>query len=183
MSDVRVGLGLDLHPRDPSRPLHLGGLRFEGEAGLAGHSDGDAVCHALADALLGAAGLGDLGQHFPDTDPAIAGIPGPMLLERVVAMLAERGLRPERCDLTVLAERPRIAGRRDEMRAVLARTLGVPPEDVSVKATRPEGLGLTGDGGGCLAVATVVPTPKAPPTAAGAADPPGAPPPPPPAAG
>ena len=109
MTDLRIGLGVDLHPREIGRPLYLGGVRFEGEPGLAGHSDGDVLCHAVADALLGAAGLGDLGELFPDTDPAYEGIAGLDLLARVVALLTERGLVPRGCDLTLLAERPRIA--------------------------------------------------------------------------
>jgi 2-C-methyl-D-erythritol 2,4-cyclodiphosphate synthase len=157
MRETRVGLGIDLHRSDPDRPLFLGGVRFEGEPGLAGHSDGDVVCHALADALLGAAGLGDLGEHFPDTDPAYEGIGGPDLLGRVVAMLAGAGFAPTRCDATLLAERPHIAGKKDEMRRSLAAALGLPVDEVSVKATRPEGLGLTGDGAGCIAIATVIP--------------------------
>src|ERR671924_2298054 len=108
MPEVRVGLGFDLHARSKDGSLFLGGVRFEGEAGLAGHSDGDVVCHAVADALLGAGGLGDLGEHFFDTDPAYEGIAGLDLLARVVALLAERGLVPRGCDLTLLAERPRI---------------------------------------------------------------------------
>ena len=155
MTDVRIGLGVDLHPREVGRPLYLGGVRFEGEAGLAGHSDGDVLCHAVADALLGAAGLGDLGEHFPEADPSYAGIAGLDLLARVVALLAERGLVPKGCDLTLLAERPRIAGRRDEIRRNLAAALTLTLDDVSVKATRPEGLGLSGDGAGCIAVASV----------------------------
>jgi len=132
-------------------------VRFEGETGLAGHSDGDVVCHALADALLGAGGLGDLGEHFPDTDPAYEGIAGLDLLARVVALLAERGLAPQTCDLTLLAERPHIAAHREEIRRNLAAALAVAPGAVSVKATRPEGLGLSGDGAGCVAVALVAP--------------------------
>jgi len=128
---------------------------FEDEPGLAGHSDGDVVCHAVADAMLGAAGLGDLGEHFPDSDPAFAGIGGLDLLDRVTAMLIERGLSVAHCDLTVLADRPAVSPRRAEMRSNLGSVLGLSPEDVSVKATRPEGLGLTGDGVGCLAVVTV----------------------------
>lgn len=155
MTELRTGLGFDVHARDASHELWLGGVRFEGEAGLIGHSDGDAVCHAVADALLGAAALGDIGEHFPDTDPTMEGIGGLELLERVVALLAGTGLAPASCDVTVLCERPAIAPRREEMRAALARTLGVPQERVSVKATRPEGLGLSGDGVGCLALATL----------------------------
>ncbi len=157
MNELRVGLGIDLHARDEARPLRLGGVPFDGEPGLAGHSDGDVVCHAVADALLGAAGLGDLGEHFPDTDPANEGIPGLELLRRVSAMLAEGGLAPTGCDLTVLADRPAIAPRRPDIRANLARELRLAQERVSVKATRPEGLGLSGDGAACLAVVTVAP--------------------------
>ncbi|HXF57664.1 MAG TPA: 2-C-methyl-D-erythritol 2,4-cyclodiphosphate synthase [Actinomycetota bacterium] len=157
MTELRVGLGFDLHPWAVGRPLFLGGVRFEGEPGLAGHSDGDVVCHAVADALLGAAALGDLGEHFPDTDPALAGIAGLDLLGQVVARLAEHGLVPTGCDLTLIAERPRIAPHREEIRRNLAAALAVPVEAVSVKATRPEGLGLSGDGMGCLAVAQVAP--------------------------
>jgi len=157
VTDVRIGLGVDLHPREVGRPLYLGGVRFEGEAGLAGHSDGDVLCHAVADALLGAAGLGDLGEHFPEADPTYEGIAGLDLLARVVALLAERGLVPKGCDLTLLAERPLIAGRREEIRRNLAAALALTLDYVSVKATRPEGLGLSGDGAGCIAVASVAP--------------------------
>src|SRR5262245_41324389 len=155
MADVRVGLGIDLHRTDPGRPLLLGGVRFEGEPGLAGHSDGDAVSHALADALLGAAGLGDVGEHFPEDDPGVEGMPGTIVLERTVAIVIEHGLTPAGCDLTVICDRPSIAPNRDQMRTVLAGALGLPADRVSVKATRPEGLGLRGDGVGCMAVATL----------------------------
>jgi 2-C-methyl-D-erythritol 2,4-cyclodiphosphate synthase len=157
VTEMRIGLGVDLHPREVGRPLYLGGVRFDGEAGLAGHSDGDVLCHAVADALLGAAGLGDLGEHFPEADPSYEGIAGLDLLARVVALLAERGLVPKGCDLTLLAERPHIAGRREEIRRNLAAALAITLENVSVKATRPEGLGLSGDGAGCIAVASVAP--------------------------
>jgi len=155
--DNRVGLGIDLHTRgtELEQPLFLGGVRFDGEPGLAGHSDGDVVCHALADALLGAAGLGDLGQHFPDTDQAFAGISGLDLLSRVVSVIREQGFAPRQCDLTVVLERPAIAPHREEIRRNLASSLGVETAEVSVKATRPEGLGLTGDGAGCLALVSV----------------------------
>jgi 2-C-methyl-D-erythritol 2,4-cyclodiphosphate synthase len=153
MGEPRVGLGFDVHPRavEP-RPLLLGGVRFEGVPGLAGHSDGDAVCHALADALLGAAGLGDIGEHFPEDDPRIEGIAGLELLSRVVAKVRVRGLTPTSADVTVIAERPSVAPRREEMRRHLAAALGVPAERVAVKATRPEGLGLSGDGAACIAL-------------------------------
>jgi 2-C-methyl-D-erythritol 2,4-cyclodiphosphate synthase len=155
MDRPRVGLGFDAHPRDPARPLWLGGVRFDGESGLAGHSDGDAVCHAVADALLGAAALGDLGEHFPESDPELAGIAGSELLTRTVTLVAGAGLRPSSCDVTVICERPAVAPRRQEMRAALAVALGLEVDAVSVKATRPEGLGLAGDGAGCLALAVL----------------------------
>ncbi|MFM8998927.1 MAG: 2-C-methyl-D-erythritol 2,4-cyclodiphosphate synthase [Actinomycetota bacterium] len=158
MSDPRTGIGFDVHRRDPSRPLALGGLSIPGEPGLVGHSDGDAVCHALADALLGAAALGDVGQHFPDTDPAVAGIAGATLLARTVALLADAGFVPGSVDVTVICTRPAIAPLRDAMRAALAVPLGLAVDRVSVKATRPEGLGLADDGIGCIALAVVRPT-------------------------
>jgi 2-C-methyl-D-erythritol 2,4-cyclodiphosphate synthase len=150
-----IGLGFDVHPRDASRTLFLGGVRFEREPGLAGHSDGDAVCHALADAVLGAAGLGDIGQHFPDTDPAVAGMEGIELLTRTVAKVQAAGCSPVSADVTVIADRPSIAPHRDEMRTSLASALGIPIERMSVKASRPEGLGLSGDGAACLALAVL----------------------------
>jgi 2-C-methyl-D-erythritol 2,4-cyclodiphosphate synthase len=150
---IRVGLGFDVHPRDAGRPLWLGTVRFEGEEGLAGHSDGDAVCHALADGMLGAAALGDIGEQFPDTDPEIAGISGSELLIRAIDLVQRRAaLRPVSCDLTVVCDRPLIGPRRHEMRERLAAILEVPADRVSLKATRPEGLGLHGDGVGCLAL-------------------------------
>jgi 2-C-methyl-D-erythritol 2,4-cyclodiphosphate synthase len=157
VTEERMGLGLDVHAWGQDRPLFLGGVRFEGVPGLAGHSDGDVVCHALADALLGAATLGDLGDHFPETDPRYEGMAGLHLLTQVVRLLSEAGLAPRRCDLTLLADRPPIADRRDEMRGNLATALTVSMKDVSVKATRPEGLGLSGDGAGCFALAVVGP--------------------------
>ena len=155
MGDARVGLGFDVHAREPGRPLWLGGIRFDGEDGLAGHSDGDAVCHALADAMLGAAALGDVGEHFPESDPRLAGIAGSELLTRTVDLVAGAGLRPASCDVTVICERPAVSPRREEMRAALAAPLGIAVTAVSVKATRPEGLGLAGDGAGCLALAVL----------------------------
>jgi 2-C-methyl-D-erythritol 2,4-cyclodiphosphate synthase len=150
----RTGLGFDVHRFEPGRELRLGGILFDGD-GLAGHSDGDVVCHALADAMLGASGLGDIGTHFPDTDPAFAGVGGTELVQRVVTLLAGAGCSTWSCDVTVVCERPTIAPRRDEIRAALAGALGLSVDRVSVKGTRPEGLGLVGDGIGCLAVAVV----------------------------
>lgn len=151
----RVGLGFDVHAWGDDRPLWLGGVHIEHDRGLAGHSDGDVVCHSVADALLGAVALGDVGDHFPDTDPSVAGIAGATLLARTVMVLAEAGAVPVSVDVTVVCDLPPIAPHRSAMRQQLAVALGVPLERVSVKATRPEGLGLSGDGVGCLAVAVV----------------------------
>jgi 2-C-methyl-D-erythritol 2,4-cyclodiphosphate synthase len=156
MNDLRSGLGFDVHAHEVGRPLYLAGVRFDESIGLAGHSDADVVCHALADALLGAAVLGDVGEHFPDTDPAVAGIAGLDLLAGVVGMLLDNGFRASSCDVVVIAERPAIGPHREEMRMNLAATLGVDVSRVSVKATRPEGMGLTGDGAACMATAVVV---------------------------
>jgi len=155
VAEQRFGLGFDVHPWAAGRPLFLGGVRFPGEPGLLGHSDGDVVCHAVADALLGAAALGDVGEHFPDTDPKVAGIEGMDLLARVVAKIRVRGLAPFSADVTVVADRPAVAPVREEMRRNLAATLGVAVDRVSVKATVPEGLGLSGEGVGCIALAVL----------------------------
>jgi 2-C-methyl-D-erythritol 2,4-cyclodiphosphate synthase len=150
---VRIGQGFDIHPfsDDPHRPLMLAGVLIEGGRGLAGHSDADAVCHALADAVLGAVGLGDLGRHFPDTDPAWEGANSVTLLTEVVRMAADQGHTPVNADCTVVAEAPRLAPHVDAMGARLSAVLGAP---VSVKATRAEGLGALGraEGIACLAV-------------------------------
>ena len=155
MSEPVVGLGFDVHAFAPGRALLLGGVRFDLREGLAGHSDGDVVCHALGDAMLGAAGLGDIGDHFPDTDPAFEGIGGLDLLGRVVGMVHAAGYRPASADLTLVAERPAISPAKDTMRRTLGDALGLAAERVSVKATRPEGLGLSGDGIGCIALAVL----------------------------
>jgi 2-C-methyl-D-erythritol 2,4-cyclodiphosphate synthase len=154
----RVGLGFDVHRFGGVGPLRLGGHRFEGAPGLVGHSDGDVVAHAVADALLGAAALGDVGDHFPDTDPEVAGIAGLELLADAYAVVQRDGWRATSCDLTIVCERPIIGDSREPIRVALAGTLGVDTTAISVKATRPEGLGLTGDGVGCLAIVMVVGT-------------------------
>ncbi|HEV2907362.1 MAG TPA: 2-C-methyl-D-erythritol 2,4-cyclodiphosphate synthase [Actinomycetota bacterium] len=153
MAELRFGLGFDVHPRGDAPPLLLGGVRFEDEMRLEGHSDADVVCHSVADALLGAAALGDLGTYFPDDDASTAGMGGMDLLAKVVELIREGGLRPSSCDIVVVTELPAIAPRRDEMRANLSQALGVPIDRISIKATRPEGMGLTGDGAACLALA------------------------------
>ncbi len=152
MTDPLVGLGFDVHAFAPGRPMMLGGILVDGQDGLAGHSDGDVVCHALADAMLGAAALGDLGEHFPDTDPAFAGIGGLELLALVAALVRDSARQPVSADLTVIADRPAIGPIRDRMRRGLGEALGISSDRVSVKATRPEGLGLTGEGVGCIAI-------------------------------
>lgn len=152
----RVGQGFDVHPfsDDPSRPLVLGGVLVEGSPGLAGHSDADVLAHALSDALLGAAALGDMGQHFPDTDPRYAGADSMGLLAEVVARLAEAGYRAVNADCTVIAERPKLSSCVPAITEGLSAALGAP---VSVKATRGEGLGAIGraEGIACLAVVLV----------------------------
>jgi 2-C-methyl-D-erythritol 2,4-cyclodiphosphate synthase len=152
---VRVGLGFDVHAWSTGGTLRLGGIRFDDHPALAAHSDGDVVCHAIADALLGAAGLGDLGEHFPEDDASTAGVAGPAILEAVRRLVTDAGWRPGSCDATVICDRPAVSPRRDEMRTTIAEALGFPVGSVSVKATRPEGLGLVGEGVGCMAVATL----------------------------
>jgi 2-C-methyl-D-erythritol 2,4-cyclodiphosphate synthase len=150
---VRVGQGIDVHrfSEDPHRPLVLGGVVIEGARGLGGHSDADAVCHALADAVLGALGLGDLGRHFPDTDPVWEGAHSVELLTQVVQMAGEEGYACANADCTVIADTPRLAPHTEAMASLLSDVLGAP---VSVKATRAEGLGALGraEGIACLAV-------------------------------
>jgi len=156
MTGMRVGQGFDVHPfsDDPDRPLMLGGVRFAGARGLAGHSDADVVAHAVTDALLGAAGLGDIGQHFPDTDPALAGADSIELLRQAVASVRAAGWSPSNVDCTVIAEEPKLAPRRDEVQRRLSETVGAP---VTVKGKRAEGLGALGraEGIACFAVAMV----------------------------
>ena len=153
---IRVGLGFDIHPfsDDPSLRLVLGGVHLPGEPGLVGHSDADVVAHAIADAVLGACGLGDLGDHFPDTDPAWAGADSLTILAAVVALAAEGHWSVGNVDCTVVLEAPKLAPHRAEMAQRLGRVVGA---GVSVKATRAEGLGAIGRGEGvaCWAVALV----------------------------
>lgn len=141
---MRIGHGYDLHALAPGRTLVLGGVRIEHPLGPIAHSDGDVLIHALCDALLGAAALGDIGQHFPDTDPAYAGADSRALLRAVVQRLADAGWRPGNVDVTIIAQRPRLAAHREAMRANLAADLRVPVGQVSVKATTTEGLGPEG---------------------------------------
>lgn len=153
-----VGFGYDVHRLVQGRPLVLGGVVIPHTHGLLGHSDADALSHAITDALLGAAGLGDIGQWFPDTDPRWAGADSIGLLRQVVAMLAERGLRPLNVDATVVAEAPRLAPHVPHMRARLAEALGLDSQRVNVKATTNEGMGAIGarEGIAAYAVCSVV---------------------------
>jgi 2-C-methyl-D-erythritol 2,4-cyclodiphosphate synthase len=153
---VRVGQGYDAHRFGAAQPLVLGGVTVPHDQGLLAHSDGDVLVHALCDALLGAAALGDIGRHFPDTDPAYAAIDSRVLLRRVMAALTERGLRVLNADMTVVAQRPRLAAHLAAMQANLAADLGVGVGQVNVKATTTEGMGFTGRGEGIAAYAAVL---------------------------
>lgn len=152
---TRVGFGFDLHPLAAGRPLVLGGVTVEFDRGLAGHSDADVLSHAVGEALLGALALGDLGRHFPDTDPRYRGISSLRLLRSVVELVSARGGRVVNVDATVLAQAPRLAPLLPEMAKRLADALGLEVDRVSVKAKSPEGLGLVGRQEGMAAMAVV----------------------------
>ena len=152
---IRVGLGFDLHPTTPDRPLVLGGVTVPAERGLDGHSDADVLSHAVAEAMLGALALGDLGRHFPDSDPRYRGISSLRLVAEVLALVTARGGRLVNVDATVIAQSPRLGPWLSEMAKRLAETLRVDPDRVSVKAKSPEGLGLLGREEGVAAMAVV----------------------------
>lgn len=158
---MRIGHGYDVHRLVPGRKLILGGVEIPHYLGLLGHSDADVVTHALMDALLGAAALGDIGQHFPDSDAEYLGISSLTLLGRVVDLLAKEGWRLGNADLTILAQRPKLKEHIPQMRQNLARTMGVPVSAVSVKATTEEGLGFTGTEQGIAAHGVVLLEPLA----------------------
>jgi 2-C-methyl-D-erythritol 2,4-cyclodiphosphate synthase len=143
---MRIGHGYDIHRTAPGRPLVLGGVRFETDFGLEGHSDADCVTHAVCDALLGAAGLPDIGHFFPNTDPSLRGIDSQVLLRRVVAEIAKAGWTPVNVDITVIAEKPRILPQAPAMKVRLAASLGIAPDAVGIKATTNEGVGDLGRG-------------------------------------
>ena len=151
MERIRIGHGYDVHRLTEGRKLILGGVEIPWERGLLGHSDADVLTHAVMDALLGAAGLGDIGKHFPDTDPAYAGADSLKLLSHVAALLGERGFAVGNVDATILAQRPKLAPHIPTMRDNLARVMGADPSQVNVKATTEEGLGFTGSGEGMAA--------------------------------
>ena len=156
MGGYRVGIGYDIHRLERGLPLTLGGVSLRHEEGLRAHSDGDALAHAIGDALLGAMALGDLGAHFPDTDPKYRGVSSLTLLERIRGLLQERGARVVNVDSTLILESPRIQPHVTEMRDRLAGALGVEPEWVSVKATSNEGLGAMGRKEGIAAMAVAL---------------------------
>ena len=148
---MRIGHGYDVHRLVEGRKLILGGVDIPWEKGLLGHSDADVLTHAIMDALLGAAALGDIGKLFPDNDPAYAGADSLVLLERVGERLAQAGYRVGNIDATILAQKPKLAPHIPQMRANLAARLGLNPDQISVKATTEEGLGFTGAGEGMAA--------------------------------
>jgi 2-C-methyl-D-erythritol 2,4-cyclodiphosphate synthase len=152
----RVGQGFDFHPMRPGRPLKLGGVTIPHDAGLDGHSDADVAAHALANAILGALGEGDLGRHFPDSDPRHKNADSLALLAEVWKLASGRGWRVVNADLTILAQRPRLAPYVEAMRERLAGAVGAEPAVLNVKASSPEGLGALGRGEGMSAAAVVL---------------------------
>ena len=150
---MRIGMGYDVHRLVEDRDLIIGGVSIPYEKGLLGHSDADVLLHAISDALLGAAALGDIGKHFPDTDPAYKGISSLILLQKVGELLEEKGFLIENIDATIIAQAPKMRPHIDTMRENIAQALGIMVEQVNVKATTEEGLGFTGAGEGISAQA------------------------------
>ncbi len=153
MNTIRTGCGYDLHRLSEGRKLVLGGVVIPFEKGLEGHSDADVLLHAITDALLGAAAMGDIGSHFPDTDPAWKGADSRVLLRKTVELISEKGYRIGNVDSTVVAERPKLRPHIDRMRACIAEDLGVETDAVSVKATTSERIGMIGREEGICAMA------------------------------
>ncbi len=156
MTNLRVGHGYDVHRLAPGRRLIIGGVDIPWEMGLDGHSDADVLLHAVMDALLGAAALGDIGALFPDQDDAFLNISSVTLLERVAQVMAEKGWQVVNVDATLIAQRPKVGPYRDAMRQNIAKALGVDVSQISVKATTEEHLGFTGDGSGMAAHAVAL---------------------------
>ncbi|NLJ43647.1 MAG: 2-C-methyl-D-erythritol 2,4-cyclodiphosphate synthase [Bacteroidales bacterium] len=154
----RIGQGIDFHRLAPGLDLWLGGVKIPSERGCIAHSDGDVLLHAICDALLGAAGLRDIGYHFPDNDPAYKNIDSKILLKRTLGLIKEKGFSVSNVDSTVCLEKPKIAPFVPEMRKTIAEILGISPDDVSVKATTTEKMGFTGreEGAVALAVACLI---------------------------
>ena len=153
---MRIGLGYDVHPLVEGRKLILGGVEVPFEKGLKGHSDADALLHAIGDALLGALALGDLGKHFPDTDPRYKGASSSVLLQAIMAMIEDKGYAVENVDSILVIEKPKMADHIPQMIQNIAKILKVELDQVSVKATREEGLGFIGKGEGMAAKAVVL---------------------------
>ena len=153
---MRIGHGYDTHRFQPGRRLVLGGVDIPYEMGMEAHSDGDVVIHALCDALLGAAALGDIGRHFPDTDKTIQGIDSRIMLRHIVGLIGAKGLRVGNVDCTIVAEKPKLAAYIPQMCAVLAADLMIPADCVNVKATTTEKMGFTGRGEGIAAYAVAL---------------------------
>jgi 2-C-methyl-D-erythritol 2,4-cyclodiphosphate synthase len=153
---LRIGQGFDSHPLEPGRRLVLGGVEIPHDRGLRGHSDADVAAHALANAILGALGEGDLGRHFPDQDPKYKDADSIELLRRVWELASARGFRLVNADVTIMAQRPRLASFLEQMRTNLAAALAAEPQSINVKASSPEGLGATGRGEGMTAAALVL---------------------------
>jgi 2-C-methyl-D-erythritol 2,4-cyclodiphosphate synthase len=153
---MRIGTGYDVHRLVAGRPLILGGVEIPFERGLLGHSDADVLLHAIMDAMLGALALGDIGKHFPDSDPAYQGISSLRLLEHVAGLCRQKGYTVGNLDAVVIAQRPKLAPYIDQMRENIATTLGVPVQRISVKATTTEGLGFCGTGEGMAAQAVTL---------------------------
>lgn len=153
---MRIGHGFDVHRLVEDRDLILGGVKIPYEKGLLGHSDADVLVHALMDALLGAAALGDIGKHFPDTDPDYAGADSLMLLRRVTLLLREKGYELENADMTLICQKPKLASHIEEMRRNIAEAASVSLDAISVKATTTEKLGFTGRGEGIAAEAVCI---------------------------
>lgn len=156
MTNFRVGIGYDIHRLVDGRPLILGGTQIQFEKGLLGHSDGDALLHSIADAILGACALGDIGKHFPDTDPKFKGADSCELLSRVVSLAKDNGWKVNNVDSNIIAERPKLAPYIDKMREKIAEILNLPIEFVSVKARTNEKLGDVGDGNAIATQAIVL---------------------------
>jgi 2-C-methyl-D-erythritol 2,4-cyclodiphosphate synthase len=154
--NLRIGHGIDIHPYDEQRPLVLAAVRIAERDGLAGHSDADAVLHAIVDAILGAVGAGDIGEYFPSTDERWRGADSKLFVQEAIALLQEKGGTIVNLDVTIIAERPRLAPHRSQMRASLARLLEIDADRINVKATTTDHLGFIGRGEGLCAFATAL---------------------------
>jgi 2-C-methyl-D-erythritol 2,4-cyclodiphosphate synthase len=156
MVNLRIGQGYDVHRLEKGRNLILGGVQIPSEKGLLGHSDADVLVHAACDAILGAAGLGDLGAHFPDSDPRFKDILSLKLLSHCAKLIEANGYQVANLDASIIAQEPKLAPYREKMQRNMARALNIPPERINIKATTTEGLGFTGQGQGMAAMCVVL---------------------------